>query len=335
MLNVMTSAASGRVVLVQGPQEFFAERAIAAVTGRWRADGLEVRHLSAAGEGLPAELMSAAAPDLFGSSPGVVLRDAELLSAEVVPMVVRAIEEEPGTPWVIHHGGGRGSTKVVQTLRKVADDTVAAEPIKGKAVADFVQKEFRTHHKTADHETIALLIEAIGADPRGLASAIAQLASDIEGTHIGREQAALYYSGHVEVKGYEIADAVARRDTTAALEGLRFALREGGTSAGLMTATALTTTLHRMAVAKAAPGGSAGTAEVAAALKIPDWMARTAVTNARRWTQDGIADAIAELAELTVQLKGGYQLTGALSEEQKGYELERAVIRMTHTAETE
>lgn len=328
-------AAPVRVVLVHGGQEFFAERAISAVTSRWRADGLEVRHLSGGQDGLPGELMAAAAPDLFGASPGIVLRDAEALTTETAPMVVRAVTEEPNTPWVIHHAGGRGSTKVLQALRSVADETVTAEVIKGKAIADFVQKEFRSHHKTADHETIALLIEAIGADPRGLASAIAQLASDIEGTHIGKAQAANYYSGHVEVKGYEIADAVARRDVVAALEGVRFALREGGTSAGLMTATALTTTLQRMAVAKAAPGGSAGTAEVAAALKIPEWMARTAVNNARRWSQDSIADAIAILAELTVQLKGGYEATGSLTEEQKAYVLERAVRRMATTAADE
>lgn len=327
----MAVAAPARVVLVHGGQEFFAERAISAVVRRWRSEDLEVRQLSGTQEGLPGELMAAAAPDLFGASPGIVLRNAEALTPETVVMVVHAVADEPSTPWVIHHAGGRGSPKVLQALRGVADETVPAEPIKGKAVADFVQKEFRSHHKTADHETIALLIEAIGADPRGLASAIAQLASDIEGTHIGKDQAARYYSGHVEVKGYEIADAVARRDTAAALEGVRFALREGGTSAGLMTATALTTTLQRMAVAKAAPGGSAGTAEVAAALKIPEWMARTAVNNARRWSQDSIADAIAVLAELTVQLKGGYEASGALTEEQKAYVLERAVRQMTLT----
>lgn len=329
MLDAMATGAAARVVLVQGSQEFFAERAISAAMQRWRSEGLEVRQLSGVQDGLPGELMGAAAPDLFGASPAIILRDAEVLNQDTVTAVTRAVQEEPNTPWVIQHAGGRASPKVLQALRKLADETVTADPIKGKAVTDFVQKEFRSHHKTADQETIALLIEAVGADPRGLASAIAQLASDIEDTHIGRDQASRYYSGHVEVKGYEIADAVARRDTVAALEGVRFALREGGTSAGLMTATALTTTLQRMAVAKAAPGGSAGAAEVAAALKIPEWMARTAVNNARRWTQDGIADAIATLAELTVELKGGYEASGALTEEQKAYVLERAVREMT------
>ena len=65
----------------------------------------------------------------------------------------------------------------------------------------------------------------------------------------------MYYSGHVEVKGYEIADAVANRDVPAAMEALRFAMVEGGTRAGLMTVTALVATFRRLAVAKSAVGG--------------------------------------------------------------------------------
>lgn len=312
-----------------GPQEFFAERAIAAASRRWRNEGLEIRELFGSDASLMPELMAAAAPDLFGSSPGIVLRQAESLDEVAAQAVARTVAEEPATPWVIHHAGGRGSAKAKTTLTKCADEVVKAEALKGKAVAEFTQQEFRAHRKTVDQETIALLIDAVGADPRALASAVAQLASDVEDTHIGREQASLYYSGHVEVKGYEIADAVARRDTATALESLRFALHEGGTAAGLMTTTAMTTTLLRMAVAKSAPGGSGGVAEVAAALKIPDWMARTTVNQARGWSSDEIADAIAELSDLTVMLKGGYEGGVPLGEEQKAYTLEETIIRLS------
>jgi DNA polymerase III delta subunit len=132
----------------------------------------------------------------------------------------------------------------------------------------------------------------------------------------------------VEIKGYEIADAVAARDPGAALMAVRFALREGGTRAGLMTITALSTTMTRLAAAKSARGGSAAAAEVAAALRIPEWMARPVVAQARRWSSDEIAAAIAELAELSVLMKGGYEADGALSDEQKAFLLERAVVSM-------
>ena len=158
--------------------------------------------------------------------------------------------------WLVAHAGGRGSTKVRGRLEKLALAVVKAEPLKGKGVMEFVQREFRGHAKTADDDTMALLIDAIGNDPRGLASAVSQLSSDIESKHVGREQAALYYSGHVEVKGYQIADAVANRDRTAALESLRFALVEGGTRAGLMTITAVAGNLRRLALAKSAVGGN-------------------------------------------------------------------------------
>lgn len=322
------SSTPPRVTLVMGGQEFFAERTISAASARWRADGLEVRELNGGDAGLLPELMAAAAPDLFGSSPGIVLRQAEALDDAAANAVAQAVADEPGTPWVIHHAGGRGSAKAKSVLNACADHVVKADPLKGKAVAEFTQQEFRAHRKTVDQETIALLVDAVGADPRALASAVAQLASDVETTHIGRAEASRYYSGHVEVKGYEIADAVARRDIAAALEALRFALNEGGTAAGLMTTTALTTTMLRMAVAKSAPGGSGGVAEVAAALKIPDWMARNTVNQARRWSSDAIADAIGQLSELTVVLKGGYEGGVPLGEEQKAYVLEKTIIEL-------
>lgn len=322
-----------RVLVVFGPQEFFAERTINAAVSAWRSAGAEVSELRGGSAGLLGDLMSAASPDLFGGSPVIVLRDAEAMDEATALAVCDMAEAGGEAAWVLQHAGSRGSTKAKTRLQK-AGTVVKADAIKGRAVTDFVQAEFRVHHKTADQGTITLLVDAIGADPRGLASAVAQLASDIEEPHIGREAAARYYSGHVEIKGYEIADAVASRNPAQALEGLRYAMHEGGTRAGLMTITALTTTFQRLAAAKSARGGSAAAADVAAALRIPEWMARGAVNQARGWSSDDIAAAIGELAELSVLMKGGYDADGALSDEQKEYVLERAIIAMaTRTAD--
>ena len=127
-------------------------------------------------------------------------------------------------------------------------------------------------------------------------------------------------------------NAVAERRVADAVESLRYALLEGGTSAGIMTVSALATTLRRLAAAKSARHGPSAAADVAAALKIPEWMARPAVAQARRWSADEIASAIATLADLSVVMKGGYEGTGALSEEQKRYVLETAVIAMATPA---
>lgn len=316
-----------RVLVVFGGQEFFAERTIAAAVAAWRSTGAEVSELRGGSSGLLGELMSAASPDLFGGAPVIVLRDAEAMDEATALAVCDMVESDGDAVWIIAHSGSRGSTKARTRLQK-AGTVVKADALKGRAVADFVQSEFRGHRKTADQGTISLLIDAIGADPRGLASAVAQLASDIEESHIGRDVAARYYSGHVEIKGYEIADAVAARNPAQALEGLRYAMHEGGTRAGLMTITALTTTFQRLAAAKSARGGSAAAADVAAALRIPEWMARGAVTQARGWSSDEIAAAIGQLAELSVLMKGGYDADGALTDEQKEYVLERAVMGM-------
>lgn len=310
-----------------GGQEFFAERAISAFETSWRARDAEIRPLSAATEGLLNELLSAASPDLFGGRPAIVLRDFETLDERTGNAVLDQVQADDEAAWLIAHAGGRGSTKVRARLEKLALAVVKAEPLKGKGVMEFVQREFRAHAKTADDDTMALLIDAIGNDPRGLASAVSQLSSDIETKHVGREQAALYYSGHVEVKGYQIADAVANREQTAALESLRYALGEGGTRAGLMTITAVAGNLRRLALAKSAVGGNPA-AEVASVLRIPEWMARTSVRQAHRWTSDEIAQAVALLADLSVQLKGGLDADQALSDEQKQYVLQQAIATM-------
>ncbi len=326
MLVGMTSTPP-RVLVVLGSQEFFAEREIAAAVTAWRTQGAEVSEVSGASSGILPDLMNAASPDLFGGSPTIVLRDFQLLDESTGSQVCDMISSSTDTGWIVVHAGGRGSTKVRNRLTKMGT-VVKADPLKGRAVTDFVVAEFRRARKSADQATVALLVDAIGAEPRGLASAVAQLCSDVQHDHIGREDAAQYYSGHVEIKGYEIADAVVGRDAPLALERLRFALHEGGTRAGLMTVTALTITFQRLAAAKTARAGSGAAADVAAALKIPEWMARTAVHQARRWSSEEIADAIAQLARLSVLMKGGYDAASALGDEQKAYVLERAVIDM-------
>lgn len=322
-----------QVLLVSGSQEFFAERAIGRAAASWRDAGYEIHEVSGKSDEVLADVVMSASPDLFGAAPVILLRQAEALDEPTATKVCETIAANPGTAWIIWHAGGRGSPKAKARLTKAAQQTVAADPLKGRGVADFVISEVRSHGRSADQSTVALLIDAVGSDPRGLASAVAQLCSDIEEPHITRAAAAQYYSGHVGVKGYEIADAVAERRPAAAVESLRFALLEGGTSAGIMTVSALSTTLRRLAAAKSARHGPSAVADVAAALKIPEWMARPAVAQARKWTPDELASAIGTLAELSVLMKGGYQSTGALSEEQKRYVLETAVIRLATPSE--
>ena len=320
-----------RVTAVLGAQEFLADRAVQERGAQWRATGAELRDVFAGGDGLLAELLSAASPDLFGSSPVIVLRGFEALPELEATEVLDLVTRSAPTGWIIIHNGGRGSTKARTKLERSADDVIKVEALKGRGIVDFVQKEFRVRGKTTDQATVDLLMTAVGADPRGLASAVAQLSSDIEDRHVGQAAAAQYYSGHVEVKGYEIADAVANRDPEQACEALRFAFHEGGTRAGLMTVSALSTTLRRLAVAKTARR-SHPAADVAAALKIPEWIARSAVAQARNWTSDEIADALSDLAELTVVLKGGYSPEATLTDPQKEFVVERVVMRLATPA---
>lgn len=119
-----------------------------------------------------------------------MLRSFEHLGEADGNAVLDQIDETRDVAWLVAHAGGRGSTKVKARLQDGRRTPSRRKHSKGRAVAEFVQQEFRSNGKTVDEETIGLLVDAIRNEPRGLASAVGQLSRDIEDRHIGRAAAA-------------------------------------------------------------------------------------------------------------------------------------------------
>ena len=239
-----------RILVVLGGQEFLAERAISAAVVAWRRDGAEVAELSGTSDGLLGEVWNAASPDLFGSAPVVVVRDAESMD-EATGLAVCDLAADGDAGWVLHHAGGKGPTKVRTRLSQLGT-VVKADVLKGQGVERLRHRRVPQPPEDRGRRHRRTFARCSGHRPARFGQRGRATVQRHRESHIGREAAAQYYSGHVEIKGYEIADAVANRAPAAALESLRFALHEGGTRAGLMTVTALSTTLQRMAAAKSA-----------------------------------------------------------------------------------
>src|SRR5919106_1580358 len=146
------------------------------------------------------------------------------------------------------------------------------------------------------------LLEAVGGDLRGLASAAAQLVADAEHGLVDDAVVGTYFEGRAEVKGWAVADRAVEGRTVVALEQLRWAL-ETGTDPVLVTA-ALATAVRSLARLSGAPRGVRD-ADLAPDLGVPPWKLRILRSQLRGWTPSGLVRAIRAVAAADLQVKGG------------------------------
>jgi DNA polymerase-3 subunit delta len=166
----------------------------------------------------------------------------------------------------------------------------------------FVRSEVASAGGRIDEAAARRLVEAVGGDLRGLASAAAQLAADAEHGLVDDAVVGTYFEGRAEVKGWAVADRAVEGRTVDALEQLRWAL-ETGTDPVLVTA-ALATAVRSLARLSGAPRGVRD-ADLARDLGVPPWKLRILRAQLRGWTPSGLVRAIRAVAAADLQVKGG------------------------------
>ena len=144
------------------------------------------------------------------------------------------------------------------------------------------------------------LVEAVGADLRGLASAAAQLVADSDGGMVDDGVVTTYFEGRAEVRGWVVADRAVEGRTADALEQLRWAL-ETGTDPVLVTA-ALAAAVRPLARLSGVPRGVRD-ADVARDLEVPPWKVRMLRGQLRGWTPTGLVRAIRAVAAADLAVK--------------------------------
>jgi DNA polymerase-3 subunit delta len=154
----------------------------------------------------------------------------------------------------------------------------------------------------------------VGSDLRELAMACAQLVSDTGGT-IDPEAVARYYATPAEVTGFAVADAAVDGDTSGALAQLRWALANGVSP--VLVTSALATGVRQIARVAGA-GRGARAAELTRDLGMPPWKVERVQRQARGWRPEGLAVALAAVADADAAVKGA----GV----DPAYALERAVL---------
>jgi DNA polymerase III subunit delta len=316
---------TSRLRVVMGEEELLRSRAVAAVRTAVlaRHEDPEIHELTAAG--LPiGELADVLAPSLFGGHRLVVVSGVQEAAAALTESLVSyAKDPDPELTLVIVHFGGKRNEALVKafTAAGAAVDECPKVSSAGDRAA-FVRNEVRSHGGRITADAVGALVDAIGADLRGMSAAASQLVSDFGGT-IDADAVARFHRGQAEVTGFTVAEKVLIGDREGSIEMLRWALERG--VAHVLIADAIADGVHTAARVSSLSTTNPG--ELARILKLPPWKVKKAQAQSRGWSIDGLQQAIGVAAELNADVKGA-----AASAD---YALERAVRRIvTIRAET-
>ncbi len=315
----MTAQRVPPLVLVSGPEQVVADRAVASVLDdlRLTAPDLEVVRLDAASYE-PGLLGVHAAPSLFGGDKAIVVHDADEAADDLQQDLLRAVAApEPGVTLVVRHKGGARGKKVVDALKAGKARVVEAPAIRSdRDKTDFAAHEFVAARRKATSGAVRALVEAVGRDVSELAAACQQLVADTTGV-IDERTVLLYHGGKVEATGFKVADAAVAGETGEALRLLRHAIAVGVDPVPIVAV--LAQQLRQLVRVGAA--GRGRSVDVARDLGLAPWQVDRARRSLAGWTPDALARSIQAVAAADFEVKGGGR--------DPVYAVEQAVLAIT------
>jgi DNA polymerase-3 subunit delta len=314
-------AGTAGVTLIVGEEEFLVDRAMREAVARARTvfeeagDAGGDTHDVEASALAVGELVSLTSPSLFGGGSVVLLRNAQNAAKDIAAELVKyAAHPAPDAAVILTHAGGAKGKALVTDLTKAKVQVVNCPKLtRPSERMDFLRGEFRRIGRQIEPTAMQALLDAVGGDLRELASAADQLAADTDGK-ITAAVVAKYYRGRAEATGFSVADHAVEGRLNEALEQLRWALATG--TAPVLITSALASGVRLLGRVGAAPRNANANA-LAAEVGAPPWKIDRVRQQLRGWTPDGVASAVAAVAEADAQVKGG-----GLSPE---YALERAI----------
>lgn len=292
------------IVLVFGPEEVTAERAIAGVRDYLRAEdpALEVSDVRA-DTYEPGTLLALTSPSLFGEPRLVRVSGVESCTDEFLCEALAYLEApQDGATVVLRHTASsvRGK-KLLDAIRSGSGGGVeiACPALKKDAErSDFAAGEFRAANKRISPQALHDLVSVFGDDVTELAAACQQLIADVSGD-ITVEVIQRYYGGRVEVSSFNVADSAIAGRYGEALVALRQALASGVDPVPLVAAFAM----KLRTMAKVA-GARESTAEVAKRLGMQAWQVERAKRDLSGWNEQSLGFAIQATARADAEVKG-------------------------------
>ncbi len=290
-------------VLVNGPEELLAQRAVTATLDAVKATrpDLEVVRVEATAYE-PGALIRHTSPSLFGGTIAVVVSGAEEAGDELTKdlLAFLAAPAEHVTLIVVHRGGVRGK-KVLDALKSGGARVLQAPAVKSdRDKSEFVVNEFRRQGRSIAPGAVRALVEAVGKDLSELAAACAQLIADTTGT-VEEQTVETYHGGRIEATGFRVADAALAGDVPQALSLARHAFAVGVDPVPMVAV--LAAQLRQLVKVAGAPRGSS--AQLAKALDMAPWQIDRARRALSGWDLDGLGSAIQAVAAADFAVKGG------------------------------
>ncbi len=314
----------GRTLLVTGPESLLADRAVAAQVAAARALEPELEISWAEGGELDGPgLAEITGGSLLASRRMAVIRSLSELPSDLTDQLLAlAKDPDPDIALVLVHPGGVKGKGLLDKLRKLKSqvEVVPCQSLKAWELAQFVEAEFRRLGARVDSHVAQRLVDAQGADLRGLVGAVKQLHDDADGAPITEQLVNTYFAGRSEVTSFAVADATIAGQTTRALEQLRWALGTGAPP--VLVTSALASSLRGLGRFMTAPRGLRDP-ELASEVGVPPWKLKTLRNQARGWDQGGIAHALLAVAQADAEIKG--------AADNADFALEKAVLAVSRS----
>jgi DNA polymerase III subunit delta len=292
------------VVLVSGPEEVCAERAIAGIRDYLRAEdpAVEVSDIRA-DDYAPGTLLAVSSPSLFGEPRLVRVSGVERCNDAFLTEALAYLEHpQDGATVVLRHTGA--STRGKKLLDAIRAGQGSGIEIPCAAVKrdsdrfDFAAGEFRAAHRRIAPGALRTLVSAFSDDLTELAAACQQLIADVEGD-IGQDTVDKYYGGRVETSAFTVADTAIAGRYAESLVALRQALASGSDPVPMVAAVAM----KLRAMARVA-GSREPAAALAARLGMKDWQVDRARRDLSGWTESTLGMAIQATARADAEVKG-------------------------------
>src|SRR5690606_37422874 len=292
------------IVLVSGPEEICAERAIAGLRAYLRAEdpSVEISDLRA-DDYAPGTLLAVTSPSLFGEPRYIRVQGEAKCSDAFLAEALSYIEhpQEGATVVLRHTGASVRGKKLLDAIRSgVGGGVEVACPAiqRDSDRYDFAAGEFSAAGKRIAPAALRALVSAFSDDLTELAAACQQLIADVAGD-IDPAVVERYYGGRAETSAFVVADTASAGRYGDALVALRHALASGAEPVPLVAAVA--SKLRTMAgVAGARESSSA----LAGRLGMKDWQVDRARRDLAGWNERTLSMAIQAVARADVEVKG-------------------------------
>ena len=231
-------AAAWPLVIISGPETYFASRAIRQIKNQLRVEHRELEVSEVAeGEYSPGLLFSLAAPSLFNEPRLVVIQSA----SEGLLEDIQSLMSDPAqnctivirTPNLVGQNG-----KVKKELASLALNISCDEVKKDSDRIDFINREFKTFGIPIDQPAVKALVAAFGSDMGELGAACDQLAKSGK-TKVIASDVEQSFEGRQETNAFKIADAALAGNATEAIRLFRHGSATGIDPVALTAALAM------------------------------------------------------------------------------------------------